>query len=280
MLVLSALVVVVLFVFTLTSSVQVQQQLVCSSIQVKIDYESGISFLTTDDVISKVNESIDANVIGKPLSSLDLKYIEHSLEQCPFIAYATVYIDHANAIHAEVIQKRPILRVINNDGVGYYISDKGDKIPLCPTFTAHVPVAMGVVETHEDSYGDSIVLLQLFQWAEYLQRDTLIGSLIDHCYVQESGELELFTKFGYHSIEFGRADAEMGEKFEKLKTFYREGMTRVGWEKYSSINLKYKGQVVCVKRDGESIATAKKDKEPIAPTTDIPVETETEKPTN
>ena len=280
MLVLSALVVVVLFVFTLTSSVQVQQQLVCSSIQVKIDYESGISFLTTDDVISKVNESIDANVIGKPLSSLDLKYIEHSLEQCPFIAYATVYIDHANAIHAEVIQKRPILRVINNDGVGYYISDKGDKIPLCPTFTAHVPVAMGVVETHEDSYGDSIVLLQLFQWAQYLQRDTLIGSLIDHCYVHESGELELFTKFGYHSIEFGRADAEMGEKFEKLKTFYREGMTRVGWEKYSSINLKYKGQVVCVKRDGEPIATAEKDKETIAPTTDIPVETETEKPTN
>ena len=136
------------------------------------------------------------------------------------------------------------------------------------------------METHEDTYGDSIVLLQLFQWAQYLQRDTLIGSLIDHCYVQESGELELFTKFGYHSIEFGRADAEMGEKFEKLKTFYREGMTRVGWEKYSSINLKYKGQVVCVKRDGESIVTVEKDKATTAPTTDIPIETATEKSTN
>jgi cell division protein FtsQ len=265
MLLLSALALVVVFVFTLTSAVQHRQSLVCSSVQVRIDYESGVDFLSTDDIISRVNESIDDNIVGKPLSSLDLKAIEQYLEQNPFVDQARVYTDHAQILHAEIVQKQPILRVMNNDGVGYYLSDKNEKIPLSDKFTARVPIAMGVVETHEDSYGDSIVLYQLYQWAQYLQRDSLIGALIDHCYVQESGELELYPKFGYHTILFGRADGTMAEKFEKLKTFYKEGMTRVGWDKYSTINLKYKGQVVCERRGEE--ATIKRPEPPAQDTT-------------
>jgi hypothetical protein len=48
--------------------------------------------------------------------------------------------------------------------------------------------------------------------------------------VLPSGELELYTKLGYHTIAFGRADDTMKEKFEKLKVFYREGLTKAGWE--------------------------------------------------
>jgi cell division protein FtsQ len=31
--------------------------------------------------------------------------------------------------------------------------------------------------------------------------------------------------------------------------FYKKAIPMVGWEAYSSINLKFKGQIVCVKRD-------------------------------
>ena len=37
-------------------------------------------------------------------------------------------------------------------------------------------------------------------------------------------------------------------KFEKLKVFYRYGLGKVGWDRYSMINLKYHNQVVCTKR--------------------------------
>ena len=273
LLVLSALTLVVLFVFTLTASVQHRQALVCSSVQVKIDYESGVDFLSTDDIMSRVNESIDDEIVGKPLSTLDLKAIEHYLEQNPYVDQARVYTDHAQVLHAEIVQKQPILRVMNNDGVGFYLSDKNEKIPLSGKFTARVPIAMGVVETHEDLYGDSIVLSQLYQWAQYLQRDSLIGALIDHCYVQESGELELYPKFGYHTVLFGRADATMQEKFEKLKTFYKEGMTRIGWDKYSTVNVKYKGQVVCERRGaGEEIKQPEPAKEDTATVAEQPIE--------
>jgi cell division protein FtsQ len=146
--------------------------------------------------------------------------------------------------------------------VGYYLSDKADKIPLCGKFTAHVPVAIGVVETREDLYGDSIILSEIYSMAKYMQQDSVLGSMIDHIYVLESGELELYTKMGYHTIAFGRADATMIEKLNKLKIFYREGMTKVGWDKYSVINLKYKGQVVCERKTAEVPVKPKKKEEP------------------
>jgi cell division protein FtsQ len=47
---------------------------------------------------------------------------------------------------------------------------------------------------------------------------------------------------------FGDAK-DFEEKFEKLKTFYTEGLNKTdGWNKYSTINIKYKNQVVCTKK--------------------------------
>lgn len=256
MLVLSVTAFVVLFVFTLTSAVQQKKSLVCSSIQVKIDYESGVSFLTTDEITAKVNSLAGGQITGKPLSSLDFRAIEMGLQKDPFVQHARVYIDHARIVHAEITQKQPIIRIINNDGVGYYLSDMNERIPLSGKFTAHVPVAIGEVETRDDLYGDSIILSEIYGLAKYLQRDSLMNAMIDHAYVRSTGDLELYTKMGYHTIEFGRADASMQEKFDKLKTFYRDGLTKVGWDHYSVINLKYKGQVIGVRKGGELIARA------------------------
>lgn len=288
MLVLSVTAFVVLFVFTLTSAVQQKKSLVCSSIQVKIDYESGVSFLTTDEITAKVNSLAGGQITGKPLSALDFRAIEMGLQKDPFVQHARVYIDHARTVHAEITQKQPIIRIINNDGVGYYLSDMNERIPLSGKFTAHVPVAIGEVETRDDLYGDSIILSEIYGLAKYLQRDSLMNAMIDHAYVRSTGDLELYTKMGYHSIEFGRADESMQEKFEKLKTFYRDGLTKVGWDHYSVINLKYKGQVIGVRKGGELAIRAEmpeeKPAEPIAGDSavvidDQPVAEPAEKPT-
>jgi len=45
-------------------------------------------------------------------------------------------------------------------------------------------------------------------------------------------------------ILFGPMD-EIEEKFKKLKLFYKEVLPKKGWNTYSSINLKYKNQIVC-----------------------------------
>lgn len=247
MLLLGSAALVVLFIFTLTAAVKQEQTLVCSSVQVKIDYESGLSFLTTSEIAERVNELVGGSPAGKALPSLDLRAIENGLLRDPFVASAKVYIDHARVLHASVFQKQPVLRIINNFGVGYYISDKGDRMPLCSKFTAHVPVALGYVETAIDKQRDSAVQAGLLALVQYLRQDSLMGAIIDHMYVLPDGDVELYPRFAFHKVEFGNMAEDVNEKFGKLKVFYHEGLSKVGWDKYKVVDLRFRGQVVCRK---------------------------------
>ena len=47
---------------------------------------------------------------------------------------------------------------------------------------------------------------------------------------------------------WGDTLADFEKKLENLKLFYEKAIPKVGWEKYSIINLKYKNQIVCTKK--------------------------------
>lgn len=59
-----------------------------------------------------------------------------------------------------------------------------------------------------------------------------------------SMELMLVPRSGDFRIVFGEID-DCDRKLEKLLRFYRDGLGKVGWDRYGTINLKYNNQVVC-----------------------------------
>ena len=84
--------------------------------------------------------------------------------------------------------------------------------------------------------------------AGYITKDTLLNNLIHQLSVNEEKEFEMYPSIGNHKIIFGNA-TDIAEKFEKLKIFYKEGLNKTdNWNKYSTVNLKYKNQVVCTKK--------------------------------
>ena len=71
--------------------------------------------------------------------------------------------------------------------------------------------------------------------------------MIDQIYVLRNGDVMMVPKVGDHVVELGAAE-DFDTKFANLLTFYRKGMPRAGWDTYSKISLKYRGQVVCTKK--------------------------------
>ncbi|WP_418983511.1 hypothetical protein [Alistipes sp.] len=59
-------------------------------------------------------------------------------------------------------------------------------------------------------------------------------------------EVDLIPRSGRHTIRFGRLE-NAEEKFEKLMRFYRRGLSRIGWDEYRTIDIRYDDQVVCSK---------------------------------
>ena len=238
-----------LFVVVLTSAIQKQNQLTCKNLQVKIDYDSGLAFLNETEIKERINFLSGENIIGKQLARVDFRTLEKEIEKNPFVDNAEIFVDQQQNIVVDVIQKRPILRILNSDGVGYYISEKNERIPLCDKFTSHLAVAIGNVEMHQNAKRDSTVQTALYKLIQYVQKDTFLNALVDQIEVKENGEMNVIPKVTGHIIRFGNAEENMQEKFDRLKIFYKEGLAKVGWGKYKAIDLRYMNQVVCEKND-------------------------------
>lgn len=245
-----------LFVVVLTSAVKKQDELTCKNLQIKIDYDSGLAFLNEGEITERINFLSGENIIGRQFSKIDFHTLEKEMEKNPYVCDAEIFVDHEQNIIITIIQKRPILRVINSDAESFYISEKNDHMPLSENFTMHLPIALGYVNIHANARRDSTVENNLFVLASFIEQDVFLHALIDQIYVYENSEFDLIPKTGNHNIHFGNAGENMADKFKRLKVFYRDGLTKTGWFKYKSINLKFDGQVVCEKLDSVETSMA------------------------
>lgn len=208
----------------------------------------GTSLLTEEDVLMTISRSFGFNLDGVPIGKVDIERVERVLEEAPFILGADVYVDARNKIHIDVVQRHPILRIIDRDGLEYYLDKDGFKMPLSKHYSARVLVASGNIAPFTPEYREKKhILNNLFDLAQLIRGDGFLVAQTEQIYVDGSKELSIIPKVGNHRILLGKY-ADMEDKLKRLKIFYKEGMPYEGWNKYKSIDLRYKGQVVCKKR--------------------------------
>ena len=97
---------------------------------------------------------------------------------------------------------------------------------------------------------NSFLILFLAPVRQFLEDDDVSEILINgpnQIYIERNGDMMMVPKVGDHVIELGTID-DLDNKFSNLLTFYLNGMPRAGWNTYSKISLKFKGQVVCTKK--------------------------------
>lgn len=56
--------------------------------------------------------------------------------------------------------------------------------------------------------------------------------------------MRLVPRSGDFIIEFGTLE-DRAKKLAKLQNFYDEGLSRIGWEQYSKVDIRYDNQVIC-----------------------------------
>ena len=95
--------------------------------------------------------------------------------------------------------------------------------------------------------------MKLINFVKYIEKDSFWGAEIVQIVAStmSSGdlELELIPRTGSHVVEFGQVGdkEEIEQKLDKLFAFYQNGLTNLGWDSFSTISIKYEGQVVCTK---------------------------------
>ncbi len=210
--------------------------------------EGGASLINDVDIFTTIERSFGHNLMGIPRGELNVDRIERVLEEDPFIKGADVYVDAEEHIHIAVSQREPILRVIDKNGVNYYLDKEGRKMPLSKHFTARVLVATGNIPPLINDFlvQEKDGVNKLFRLTEFILKDDFLKAFIEQIYRDGDEDFILIPKVGKQKIILGDID-RLEDKFDKLKLFYKEGLPYEGWQKYKTINLKYDGQVVCKK---------------------------------
>lgn len=219
----------------------------CKKVQVSV-YPFDLHFYNRQRVLEKVRKTLPdgMKLIGTPFSEIKANQLEAQLRKDPLLEDAEAVTDLNGTLTLSVHQRRPVLRVLRFDGTEFYLDQYGVKMPLSDHFTAPVPLANGNIFERLER-GDTVYSFvgnQLFKIASYVDKDEFLKALIEQIFVRADNELVLVPRIGCRAIIFGDANL-LEKKFRKLLVFYREGLNRTGWNRYSSIDLRFEGQVVC-----------------------------------
>ncbi|MDB5158425.1 MAG: hypothetical protein JWR50_3132 [Mucilaginibacter sp.] len=246
-------------------------EVVCSDVKI---YIPGSQYFIDKKEVEKILQISSFTMIGRRIDNINLHQLENRLKANPFIEYAKVYADMDGIIMIEIVQRQPILRVMNQFDQDYYIDKNGLKIPLSANFTAKVVAANGFIEEPFGGKVDTLRTLlakDLFKTAAFIRQDSLWDAQIAQIYVNTSHEIELIPRVGNQRILLGNADS-IEVKFHNLLAFYKQALPQVGWDAYKLINIKYANQIIGVKNTkadslrmkqmkvtADSVKTVKKD---------------------
>jgi len=131
------------------------------------------------------------------------------------------------------------MRVKSDNGDDYYIDDQGNIMPNSH-FASNLVIATGIIHRN---YAKKV----LRHIGCYLLDNTLWNNQVEQLNILPDGTIEMVPRVGDHIVYMGSAN-NIESKFERLGKFYKYGLSKAGWNKYSYINIEFDNQIICKKR--------------------------------
>lgn len=245
---------------------KISRDKIYNEIEYQIDFLSDTLF-TIAELDTFLQKHCDT-ILSKHIDSVNKEHIEYTLEKFPYLKNVEVWNRNQKLI-IKAEQEKPIVRVYNKEGKSFFIAQSGKLLPMNKTYNGRILVANGhitnVYDTNCYIVRDTLLkhnhlrkkymdLYGIWKMAYYIKNDEFLNAQISQIYINENHEIELAPIVGNHIILYGkvsisqREDEIMNMKFDNVKSLYINGFSKMGWNKYSTINLKYGNEIPCKKR--------------------------------
>lgn len=234
--ILSAILLVYLII-VLTFAGTKLEGVICRGVRVSVADTSVDCFVNQKEVERAIGRGY-GDIEGKPVVSVDKDSLERVLASNPMVKSAQVYYSLNGFLHVNVEQRKPVLRVMA--GNGYYVDEEGKVMPLSSKFTSRVVVVTGHVDKEFACEG-------LYPFVMRLRENDFWNAYIEQIVVRQNKDIVLIPKVGNFQIVLGQVEGAE-ERMDKLMLFLKRGILKRGWNRYKEVNLKFKDQIVCVRR--------------------------------
>lgn len=231
----------------LAAAMRQQKSERCNDYTISINGAKENLFVDEKDVLKLLSAGTKGNIKGQPMSAFDLLKLEQLLEKNVWIKDAELYFDNKDVLHVSVTEREPVARIFSTTGKSFYIDKDEKKIPLSEKMSANVPVFTGFPEMIKRmTSSDSSLLHAIAVTAGFINKNPFWAAQVAQVDINTAGEFEMAPVVGNHIVKLGKGD-HIEAKFNRLFVFYKNILSKTGFDKYRTIDVQYAGQVVGVK---------------------------------
>jgi cell division protein FtsQ len=236
----------------LVAAIRYRNNNTCKGYRIDISGPSAELFVDRKEMGDILASAGAGKASNKPIVSFDLRRLESTLEKNVWIRDAQLFFDNNGILRVNVIEREPIARIFTTDGNSFYIDSSGVQLPLSGKLPAKLPVFTGYPSTRVRLHGeDSTLTVRIRQLSDFIRQDPFWMAQIAQVDITPARTFELIPMIGNQVIGFGDGD-DYQQKFHRLFLFYKEVLSRTGFNKYSRIDVAYAGQVIGTRAGSES----------------------------
>lgn len=222
-----------------------RSHVICKDIEVSLLDSASLNIISKEEILDELSQY---PVTGLVIDSIDLCSVEEIIINRGEISDVEAYCDLDGILHIDVLQRAPVARVENNIEK-YYISQDGYIFPV--RCNVDVPIISGAVPTNfgrktkgyvEDS-PDKEWINSMINLCQSINSDSFLSKQVEQIDFRNRNEINLFLRNSDVKVIFG-SPYDYEEKFRKLEAYFKCIAPENG-DKYSEINLSYKGEIVC-----------------------------------
>lgn len=215
----------------------------CRGFEITVEDSEGTAqrFVSPSELAREL-DSLPEKAPGMALANINTQSIRKRLLDLDKIEDVEVVRMTDGTIRIKATPIIPVARVFDR-GESYYINRAGKRVGADARYHKDVPVIEGHFEYADTTFTPASLLPLL----GYIAADSLWNSYISMIKVKSPTDIILVPVIREHVINFGPA-TDFDDKFARLKKFYSEVLPLQGWEKYDTLTLKWRGQLVATKR--------------------------------
>lgn len=234
------------------AGVSCRAPLTCKGLNVMIADSAYNRFVSAEDVKTYIDKEL-GEYVGVQIDSIDLRLVEEILDSKSAVLKSQAYTTPDGMLNVSLTQRTPVARFLTAEG-GYYADCEGFIFPLQDSYTSRVQVIDGQIpisigrgfKGRLDEGPQKEWLEKLLNVIGYMERNRTWKDKIVQINIRQGGELVLIPREGKEKFYFGQP-VGIEEKFEKMELYYSSIIPAKGSDFYSTVTVKYDGQIVCKK---------------------------------
>ena len=209
----------------------------------KYKISSDSTFVPKDKIVSILD-----NYFTKESLNINFNDLEKKIKSNPHIKKVTLYKDLTGNLNVIVNQFQPIARIIHKNKSKKYFDIDGEIFPTSLGYSHRVLLIFltSKINFLNNNLNNTEFGVDLLNMVKYIESDKFLSKLVSEIEVDNFKNIIIRPQISKQKIIFGYPD-DLVNKFRKIKIFYEDIAPAKGWNTYSSVNVKYRNQIICDK---------------------------------